>query len=81
MPPCATSKRPGLRGDGAGERALLVAEQLALEQRRGNRGAVDGDERPVAARAQRVERAREQLLAGAALAAQQHRGVGRRRLA
>ena len=30
---------------GAGERALLVAEDLALEQRLGNRGAVDGDER------------------------------------
>ena len=30
---------------GAGERALLVAEDLALEQRLGNRRAVDGDER------------------------------------
>ena len=29
---------------GAGEGALLVAEQLAFEQRLGNRGAVDGDE-------------------------------------
>ena len=63
---------------GAGERALLVAEQLGLEQRLGNRGAVDGDERPVVARAERVQRAREQLLAGAALALEQHRRVGRR---
>ena len=36
---------------GAGEGALLVAEQLALEQGVGQRGAVDGDERLAAARA------------------------------
>ena len=60
----------------AGERALLVAEQLRLEQRLGNRRAVDRDERAVGARAQRVQRAREQLLAGAALAFEQHRRVG-----
>ena len=36
--------------DGAGERAPLVAEQLALEQRRGDGGAVDLDERPLAPR-------------------------------
>ena len=34
-----------LARDRAGERALLVAEELGLEQRLGNRGAVDGDER------------------------------------
>ncbi len=34
MPRCASSKRPGLRADGAGERALLVAEELAFEQPR-----------------------------------------------
>ena len=64
---------------GAGERALLVAEQLRLEQRLGNRRAVDRDERSVGARAQRVQRAREQLLAGAALAFEEHGRVGRRR--
>ena len=32
----------------AGERALLVAEQLAFQQRLGQRGAVEADERPVA---------------------------------
>ena len=41
----------------------------------GNGGAVDGDEIAVRARAQRVHGAREQFLAGAALAQQQHRGV------
>ena len=37
----------------AGEGAALVAEQLRLEQVLGNRGAVDGHERPVGARAAR----------------------------
>ena len=41
------------RGDGAGERALLVTEQLALEQLGGNGAAVDGDEGTLTARAQR----------------------------
>ena len=42
--PCrraAVSSRPGLVCVGAGERAALVAEQLALEQRLGQRGAVE----------------------------------------
>ena len=52
--------------DGAGERALLVAEELALEQRLGNRRAVDRHERHGRARAQLVDRLRDQLLAGAA---------------
>ena len=41
-----------LLADGAGERALLVAEQRALDQLAGNRREVDGDER-------RVRRARD----------------------
>ena len=52
----------------AGERALLVAEQLALEQRLRQRADVHGDERLVAPRAERADRARDELLAGAALA-------------
>jgi len=39
---------PGRRR--AGEGALLVAEQLALDQRASDRAAVDYDERPLAAR-------------------------------
>ena len=35
MPPSASSKRPTFCAIGAGEGALLVAEQLALEQVRG----------------------------------------------
>ena len=62
----------------AGERALLVAEQLRLDQLLGNRGAVDLHEPLAAAQAVAVDRARDQLLAGAALAEQQDGGVGRR---
>ncbi len=62
--------------DRAGERAAFVAEQLALEQRAGDRRAVHRHERPVAPLAQRMQRAREQLLAGAALAGEEHGGVG-----
>ena len=40
----------------AGERALLVAEQLALDHALRDRAAVDLDERPVAARAPLVQR-------------------------
>ena len=69
---------PRLARHRAGKRALLVAEQLGFEQRVGNRRAVDRDKRPVGARAERVQAAREQLLAGAALAFEQHRRVGGR---
>ena len=51
-------------GDRAGERALLVTEQFALEQLRGNRAAVDGDERTLAARTRRVDRAGRDLFSG-----------------
>jgi hypothetical protein len=53
---------------GAGERALLVPEQLALDELRGDRRHVDGHERAALALAEVVERLRHQLLAGAGLA-------------
>ena len=52
----------------AGERALLVAEQLALHQAGRDRRAVDLHERSLAARALVVDGAGDQLLAGAGLA-------------
>src|SRR4051794_7585692 len=64
----------------AGEGAFLVAEDLALEQRLGNRRAVDRHERERRARAQLVDGLRDQLLAGARLAGDQHRRLRRRRL-
>ena len=64
--------------DGAGERALLVSEELAFEQRLGQRGAVDGDERFVSAVRVRMDGAGNQFLPRAALACNQHGRIGRR---
>ena len=65
---------------GAGERPFLVAEDLALEERLGNRGAVDRDKRKRRPRAELVDRLRDELLAGARLPRNQHRGARRRGL-
>ena len=62
---------------GAGERPLLVAEQLALDEVLRQRPAVDRDERHVGPLALRVERAGDDFLAGAGLAGDQHAAVGR----
>src|SRR5262249_56238255 len=56
---------------GAGERALLMAEQLAFQQGLRNGGAVQRHERPMGSGAVLVDRAGSQLLAGAALAGDQ----------
>jgi hypothetical protein len=56
---------------GAGEGALFVAEQLALEQRRRQRRAVDAGQRP-RPRRQVVQRLGEHLLADAGLAEDEH---------
>src|SRR5690606_32920010 len=69
------------RAGGAGEGALLVAEELAFEDGLGDGGAVDGDEGAVCARAIFVEGAGEELLAGAALAEEEHGGLARAGLA
>ena len=54
------------------------AEELGLEQRVGDGGDVHAHERPRGAHARRVDGMREQLLAGAGLAGEQHRAVGLR---
>ncbi len=64
----------------AGERALLEAEELALEQLGGQRGAVDLDEGLAAPFGALVERLRHELFAGSAFAANQHRNIGPRDL-
>src|SRR6266545_2591794 len=61
----------------AGERAALVSEELALEQRVGDSGAVDRDEGPLTAYRELVDGPGEELLARSALPLQEHRGVGR----
>ena len=78
VPPSAISSLPFLLRDGAGERAFLVAEQLAFEQIFGQGGAVDGDARLVRAAAGAMDGARHQFLAGPAFAEDQHRDVARR---
>src|SRR6185503_9340186 len=62
----------------AGERALLVPEQLGLEELLGERDAVDDDERLVRPPAPPVDRARDDLLARPALAEQQYDRAARR---
>src|SRR3990172_3611095 len=74
-PPRGQLELPHLGGDGPGEGPLLVAEELGFQQFRGDGGAVDGDEGPLAPVALLVDGAGQDLLSGAALAAQQHRGI------
>ena len=68
----------GFLPDRAGERAFFVAEQFAFEQRFGNRGAVDAGVIRLAPLAQMVQRAGDELLAGAALAENQNARIGLR---
>ena len=67
-------------GDRAGEGAFLVAEEFGFEQGVGDGGAVHGDERPVGAGGLGVDVAGQHLLAGAALARDEDRGVRARDL-
>src|SRR5579864_7773550 len=57
---------------GAGEGALLVPEQLALQQVLRDGRAVEGQERGLSAGAVLVDGAGDKLLAGAALPGDQH---------
>src|SRR5262249_31617876 len=61
-------EQAGVRVDRCGEGPAHVAEQVALEQRPGDRSAIDGDERAVATATGGVHRASDQLLADADLA-------------
>ena len=49
VPSWASSKPARLARDGAGEGAFLVAEQLAFQQAGGDGGAIELDERALAA--------------------------------
>src|SRR5205814_9939602 len=63
---------------GAGERPLFMAEELGLDQLLGDRRAIHLDESLAAAQAVAMDRTRDQLLADAALAVNEHRRIGRR---
>ena len=65
---------------GAGERAFLVAEQLALDELGGNRRAIHFDEGARGERAFAMDVLGEQLLAGSRLARQQHASIRSRNL-
>ena len=67
-------------GHGAGESALFMAEQFGLQHAFRQSRAVDLDERLVGPLGQHVDGVGDHFLAGAAFAAQQHGGLGRRRL-
>ena len=69
-------QQPGAVLAGVGERAPLVAEQLALQQGLGHRGAVDGHERPAPPLAAFVQRLGDQVLARAALPRDEHGRIG-----
>src|SRR5260370_34052591 len=60
--------------DGAGERAFLMAEEFAFEERFGQRGTIKGEKQTVSARAVLVDSAGGKLLAGPAFAIDQHGG-------
>src|SRR5262245_44388620 len=62
--------------DRPGERAALMTEEFALDQRRRQRATVDAHEWCRPARPLRVERAREEFLAGSRLTEQQHGALG-----
>jgi hypothetical protein len=65
-------------GNGAGEGAFLMAEQLAFEETGRDRRTVPLHEGIGSTRAQGVHRASDQLFPCAGLAANQHRRIGRR---
>src|SRR5690606_15470503 len=67
---------PDLPGERAWESPLLAAEQLAFDQRRGDRGAVDADHRAALPRAGVVNLGREELLSSSRLGEQQHGRIG-----
>src|SRR5262249_51813952 len=64
---------------GAGERAALVTEELALEKLLRDRGAIDDHERTVAARALGVNRLGRDLFSGPGFAFDEHGRVALRR--
>ena len=74
-PPVGLAEEPLLVALRAGERPLHVAEQLALQQVRRDGAAVHAEERHLRARRLRVHRLGDDLLAGAALARDEHGDV------
>src|SRR5262249_59549126 len=72
-----TGEEPAARHAGARERAPHVAEELTLPESVRNGAEIDSVHRPVAAPAAGVDGVRDQLLAGARLALDEHGHVAR----
>src|SRR5262249_33123312 len=68
-------EEPAVLARGPREAPLLVSKELALDQRRGDRSAVDRYETASTTRAQGVDDRRHFFLARAALAGEQYRNV------
>jgi hypothetical protein len=75
VPAPAIWKRPSLSLVAPVKAPAGVAEELALQELAGEGRAVDGHEGLVAAFSREVDRAGDELLAGAALAGDEHRGA------
>ena len=58
-----------------GKRAFLVSEEFAFEQRRGNGGAINGDETAVLFPRRMVDCPGKHLLAGTAFSVNGHAGI------
>src|SRR5438552_889945 len=71
-------EQAGLGRRRAGESALLVSDELALEQRLGQRGAIEAQKRQRGAARILVHRLRQPLFADAGLAEDDHADVARR---
>src|SRR5882724_5501619 len=67
---------PNLSRNGPGKRSPFMTEQLALEQPRGNRGAIHSYECPAAARTAIMNGAGDKLLARSSLTQDENRGIG-----
>ena len=80
LPRCAELEFALALGHGRGESALLVAEELALDERFRDGGAVDLHERATRPSALEVDGAGHQLLACAVLPEDEDAGVGIRAL-
>ena len=78
MPPSACSNQPLRRVCAPVKAPGLVAEELRVDQLGGDRAAVHAAERPAAKRRVLVDGARDDLLAGARFAEEQHRRVAAR---
>ena len=66
------------RGHGVGECPALMAEQLRVDERRGQAGTVDRDKRLLRAFSAQVQLAGDHVLAGAGFAGDEDIGIGAR---